>query len=368
MKDSSFKFIRERVIHSFLLKQNGSIHDLLVECNNAISEFDSNKIIGIRALEKQLKELKEIYNHPIVSYRPTLEEIRNKGYNSNKIYYAHKTVDIRKVKFLKYSTKFDLKVVLREDEKNKIQESFIILERFLGLPGWEWLDYIFEEGQESINLDTFLQQKISFEEDFSNMKGHFIKIKDSIINKYVLELSRKALGAENDLENKIIFHPAYLKIWKNKWYAFGYGESNKTKYLNFVLPIDKYISKINFLKNQKYIESKTNFSGEPFDTYYFKDIIGVTNYSHNNKVEKIILRFHDKEKFLRLDSKPPHYSWTILKNKNTYTDVSMDLKINPELRNLIHENSPGIEVLAPLNLRKRILKDLELTKSYYTNK
>ena len=57
MKDSYFKYHRELVIHSFLLNQKGSIHDLLVESNERIREIDSEKEIGLRALEKHLKEL-----------------------------------------------------------------------------------------------------------------------------------------------------------------------------------------------------------------------------------------------------------------------------------------------------------------------
>ena len=99
---------------------------------------------------------------------------------------------------------------------------------------------------------------------------------------------------------------------------------------------------------------------------FFKDIIGVTN-NLKSKSEKIILRFHSKEKFRRIDSKPPHESWEIINEEKSFIDILMTVKVNAELRNFIYENSPGIEVKKPNSLRNRIKKDLETALNYYTN-
>ena len=102
------------------------------------------------------------------------------------------------------------------------------------------------------------------------------------------------------------------------------------------------------------------------ETSYFKDIIGVTNVL-NKKPENIILRFHDKDKFDRLNIKPPHESWSIISEHNNYVDVSLIVKINSELRNLIYKNSPGLEVISPESFRKIISKEISRADSYYTN-
>lgn len=365
-KDSYFKFQRERIIHSFLLSLGGSIHDLLVECNKTIREIDPNKEIGLRALEKHLKELKEKHGYPIEKYRPSSDEIISKQYNTNFVDYPHKRVDVRKVKFLRYSRPFQLPSTIREDEYQKINEAFVILSRFNGQKGWEWLDYIYEDGRESLDLNTILDQKILFEEDFSGMLKYFSIIKDGLANKSVIEVKRIVYQGKTKVDLSVEFHPAFLKLWRNKWYAFGVGFSNGKKRNPYILPIDKHIKRIDYSKNRKFQEGGINFKGEPIATHYFKDIIGVTNYE-NKSPEDILLRFHSKEKFRRLDSKPPHLSWNKVFENESYIDVSLNVKINPELKNLLYEYSPGLEIIRPLELRELMRKELKKAEGYYAN-
>ena len=87
----------------------------------------------------------------------------------------------------------------------------------------------------------------------------------------------------------------------------------------------------------------------------------------NSKTEKVIIRFHSKEKFRRIDTKPPHISWEVIKEGDDFIDVLMILKINPELKNFIYENYSGIEIIKPKSLRNQIEKDLKTALNYYTN-
>ena len=370
MKDSYFKYHREQVIHSFLLNKKGSIHDLLAESNEKIREIDSEKEIGLRALEKHIKELKEKHSHPIISYRPSSEELQARNYNSNIIQYPHKKVDVRKVKFLKYSDEnFNPKGFLRNDEKNKIDEAFIILKRFIGQPGMEWLDEFIDNEDQILNLTPFLEKKIQFEENLARVKKPFSQIKDALDNEDVIKIKRDVRQSKLGYHD-LIFHPHFLKIWNNKWYAFGYAfEKNDNREFNnspYVLPVDENIKSIKVINDEPFQRTKFNYTGEPLETSYFKDIIGVTNVL-NKKPENIILRFHDKDKFDRLNIKPPHESWSIISEHNNYVDVSLIVKINSELRNLIYKNSPGLEVISPESFRKIISKEISRADSYYTN-
>ena len=365
-KDSYFKFKRERIIHSFLLSFGGNIHDLLQECNTAIREIDPNKEIGLRALEKHIKELTEDHGYPIEKYRPSNEDLISKNYGSNIVDYPHKRVDVRKVKFLRYSKPFKIPLKIRPDEYQKIDEAFIILKRFMGQKGWEWLDYLYEEGRDSLDLNTLLEQKISFEEDFSGMLKYFSIIKDATVNNTVLKVFRKIYQGRKEIHVELEFHPAFMKLWRNKWYAFGFGITNTKSRTPYILPIDKNIEKIEYSKNISFRKININFRGEPFSTYYFKDIIGVTN-DQNKIAEEIVLRFHSKEKFRRLDSKPPHTSWQVIREHENHIDVKLNVKVNPELWNLIYEFSPGLEVLKPISLRNKVKNDLESGLNNYAN-
>ena len=369
MKDSYFKYHRELVIHSFLLNGKGSIHDLLVESNARIREIDPDKEIGLRALEKHLKELREKHKFPIISYRPTNEELREKNYSSNVIQYPHKEIDIRKVKFLKYSKDFNPKGFLRDDEKNKIEEAFIILRRFIGQPGMEWLDeFIYNEDQ-LLNLTPFLEKKIQFEENLARVKKPFSLIKDALINEDVIKVKRDIRQSKLGYHD-LIFHTHFLKIWNNKWYAFGYAleqnDNREFKNSPYVLPIDENIKDIKIINDITFQKSQFNYTGEPLKTFFFKDIIGVTNVLNKNPID-IVLRFHNQDKFDRLNIKPPHESWNVINENGIYTDVKMKVKINSELRNLIYKNSPGVEVIAPNSFRNIIKNEINKALSYYTN-
>tara|TARA_B110000027_G_scaffold132522_1_gene158836 strand:- start:1395 stop:2489 length:1095 start_codon:yes stop_codon:yes gene_type:complete len=364
MKDFYFKHFREQVIHTFLTNENGSKHDLLLACNAKTRELDSEKEIGLRALEKHLKELKEKHGHPIESYRPSSEELIAKNYSGNIVEYPHKKVDVRKVKFLRYYESYNLEPFIRDDEKIKIDEAFIILKRFIGIPGWEWLDVFIEEDNYNLNLEPFINQKISFEENMSGAKRWYHKIKDCILNKYVIKVHRSVHNSTTG-EHILLFHSHYLKLWKNKWYAFGYANelTQKREFSPYVLPIDENIVKI---ENSK-VKLKTNtinYNGEPLNTYFFKDIIGVTNHKRT-MVSDVVIRVHDANKFDRLKLKPPHFSWMVIDSNKKYNDVSMNVKINNELLNFLYENSSGIEVLKPNSLRMIMAKKLNLAASYY---
>ena len=365
MKPKRIKYLRENLIHSFILNQNGSKHDLLLRCNELLSEYNCPEI-GLRTLEKHLKELKEKHDHPIESFIPTKDELLSKGYNSNIVDYPHRSVDVRKVRFLRYSDGFRPQDNLRSDEREKIDEAFIILSRFTGRPGWEWLDDILDFSKSTLDLDPLINQKISFEENHAGMRTYFSKIKDAIGSNTVLGIQRKVFRGTKQIIQNFSFHPSYLKLWKNKWYTFGVGEFENKIIKPYVLPIDKYLNKIGYPRGKVFMKLDYNFSGEPIETYFFKEIIGVTN-NIDIKPEQVIIRFHSKEKFRRIDAKPPHMSWQIVKEENNFVDILMILKINIELKNFIYENSPEIEVIKPKSLRNQIQKDLETALNYYAN-
>ena len=96
-------------------------------------------------------------------------------------------------------------------------------------------------------------QKIIYPENKSYKKG-FDKIKEAVFNNEVLKISltKKSSKITEELE----FHPHFLKMWKNKWYAFGYSPGSKHK--PYVLPIDTLIKKIKSI-NKKHVKSEFSY-------------------------------------------------------------------------------------------------------------
>jgi len=264
MREAKLKYKRQQIIYNFIHQRAGGALELLDKINNDISEIDPSKQIGLRTLQKQIKELKEKHGWPI---------IKDSG-------------------IFQFNEDFDYQE-LRKDEKNIINEAMLILERFDGKLGFEWLDEI---DMDSFDIN-FVNNSIQYEESTSPMK-YFIKFKNSIFNKNVLIVKRKILRENKEIQLSIEFHPHFLKKWNSKWYVFGLkkdlDKNEKGEKESYVIPIDIYINDVKETR-ETFIESKINYS-KSFENDYFLDIIGVTNYLDRNPVE-VMLKIHSKERF-----------------------------------------------------------------------
>ena len=142
--------------------------------------------------------------------------------------------------------------------------------------------------------------------------------------------------------------------------------SNTQEVLNYVIPIDKYISE-NGIKFMRKVFEETNIKySKIFDDDYFSEIIGVTNYLDKAKVN-VKLKIHSSERFRIIDSKPPHWTWLTIKESREYSIVEMNLKLNNELENFILQYSPDIEVIEPIELKENVKNKLKLGLDRYTN-
>ena len=224
MREPKLKFLRQNTIYTFIQNKMGGPKELLEKINSEISEIDPNQQIGSRTLQKQIKDLKDNRGWPI---------IKNSG-------------------VFEFEKNFD-EYVIYDDEMQKINEAFLILQRFIGKDGFEWLDTLDEY---SFDIDL-VNKIIQYEESNTGMSSYFKTFKNAIINKHVLTVKRKILRNGLDIELDIEFHPHFLKIYNNKWYVFGLkrelNESNLREVSNYVIPIDKYISLdgIKSLENMK---------------------------------------------------------------------------------------------------------------------
>ena len=157
---------------------------MLVECNNKIKEYDPDKQIGIRTLEKHLKKLKEVSNWPIKKYKPTRIELVQKKYPGTIINYPHRdNVDTTRVKFITLYENKKIPDTLSPEEHAKIQEAFTILDKYSGKEGFQWLEEFIDEGRNSIHIELLLKQKISYEEKFNRNASGFQILKVQLLTK-----------------------------------------------------------------------------------------------------------------------------------------------------------------------------------------
>ena len=135
---------------------------------------------------------------------------------------------------------------------------------------------------------------------------------------------------------------------------------------NILNDISKNINSIKEI-NSNYISTTINYE-EPIDggESFFDSIIGVTNFLNKNP-ENIKLRVHNYQMFKRIDSNPPHFSYTLEYqcDNNNYFDFSITVKENPELYKYLLSNCNFLEVLSPLKIRNNLLDKIKSAAKYY---
>ena len=346
MKDTYFHHLRHNIIHDFLLKGEGSTKDLLKKINAKILEFDPNKIIGLRSLQNDLNS--------IIKQGIDIEKFYPEGCDKRSPCIRYKDPDF----------KMDT-LDLTQNQKNTITDAFVILDRFIGKPGWEWLENIIDQRNDSLNIDQFMSKKISYTDSSSiispKISRILAEIKIGLFEKIPLEISRTT---NNNKEDRFVIHPHYLKFNKNKWYLLGYNKKNRAKV--WVVPIDKRIAAVS-QSNEKFIKSDIDYE-EPIDggESYFDPIIGVTNHINKSPI-KIVLRIYDKAKFNKIDTNPPHHSYQVVDKKESFVDVSFYIKENRELFNFLKENIEGVEHFHQVRARRmgpHLLVDLHIEVNY----
>ena len=238
---------------------------------------------------------------------------------------------------------------LNETEANQLREALLTLDRFKGLPQYNWINEINTRLESSFNLKKENNIIISFEQN-EYLKGlEFIpELYNAILYKKVLSVFYKSFNA-NESSN-IIISPYYLKQYNMRWFLFGKSESYKS-ITNLALDRIQSIE----IVNQVYIETEIDFNE------YFEDIIGVT--LPNENIENIIL-IVDKSLIQYITTKPLHGSQKI-KEVNTEFEVYLTIVPNYELETLLLSFGEKIKVKEPQLLVEKIKERVNKMKNNY---
>ncbi|MDP3312328.1 YafY family protein [Lutibacter sp.] len=310
--------------------RNYAIEDLVVECNKAIYEYS-----GINDGVKK----RQIY-----------EDIRfmesEQGWNID----LAKNKEGRRV-FYKYENpKFSISnQPLNETEANQLREALLTLDRFKGLPQYNWINELNTRLEASFNLKQKSDVIISFEEN-EYLKGleYIPELYNAILYKKVLNINYKNFKTE--ISTNIIINPYYLKQFNMRWFLFGKSEKYK---IITNLALDR-IESIE-VSAQDYVATGIDFNE------YFDDVIGVTIPS--DKIENIVLKI-DNSLIPYITTKPLHGSQKI---KETCSEFEVHLKLIPnyELEMLILSFGEKIQVLEPTNLVEKLKKRIHKMKNNY---
>ena len=167
--------------------------------------------------------------------------------------------------YYRYSDKnFSIKKqAINESEANQLKETLSILNRFKGMPQFDWMEEMLVRLESTFNLKTTINPIIDFEQN-PYLKGlnFFSELFNAIHYRKVLNVCYQSFKQENPIE--ICLHPYFLKQYNNRWFLFGL---NETKNSISNLALDRIIE-VNEV-NKQFIENEIIDFEE-----YFDDVVG----------------------------------------------------------------------------------------------
>lgn len=256
--------------------------------------------------------------------------------------------DGRKVYYRYDDTNFTInETLLSESEYNKLHEAVTMLERFKGMPCFEWMDDLLFKLQSGFKKSSTL---ILDFEHAPSLKGmhHLDRLFNSILYKQTLEIEYRTY---NNKVHTWTIHPYLIKQYNNRWFLFGKNASKNGLISN--LPLDR-------------IEGITD-SGIPYEEdngrlqQMLDNIVGVT-IDWNAKVDDIKLQFTPK-RFPYVLTKPLHKTQKVLSEEERIIQITVIP--NKELESLVLQFGNDVEILSPQSLRNQIKgKIQEMIKKY----
>lgn len=256
--------------------------------------------------------------------------------------------DGRKVYYRYEDINFTInETLLSESEYNKLNEAVTMLERFKGMPCFEWMDDLLFKLQSGFKKSSTL---ILDFEHAPYLKGmhHLDRLFNSILYKQTLEIEYRTF---NNILHAWTIHPYLIKQHNNRWFLFGKNASNGGVISN--LPLDR-------------IEGITD-SGVPYEEEDGKlqqmldNIVGVT-IDWNAEIQDVQLQFSEK-RFPYVITKPLHKTQTVTNEEERI--IQIQVIPNKELESLILQFGNDVEILSPKALRDQIKEKIqEMIKKY----
>ena len=311
-------------------KRKYTIEDLINKVNESLYDL-TGKEVKLRQIREDIKYMRDrvTYDAPIKAYPMA---------SGKQCYYRYEDPN-----FTIYNNEMSI------EEVNNLRSTIQMLGRYRGTPANAWLEEVISNLEYRFGVKANAENFISFEQN-DKLQGleHLSGIIDATVNHQPIELHYCSFKGH---EFKTVCHPYYVKQYNNRWFLFGWNDKFHSLG-NYAL--DRIISfkKVDtpFIKNNQI----------NFDTY-FQDIIGVTIPKEDTSTETIVLRF-SKERLPYVVSKPIHHSQTVNMEDRT---ITIKVKPNNELYQMIFSFVPDIEVLSPKPLRQKIMKKIEENLNKY---
>lgn len=194
-----------------------------------------------------------------------------------------------------------------------------------------------------LNESVSLRDRVIFENVPSGRK-FLATIIQAIRDNKKLEIRYKSFRQVEAVS--MIVEPYFLKEFKRRWYLYAYkGDPNGPH----IFALDRMIM-VDVLPDEFAVPAKF-MSGD-----YFRGVYGISVYP-NVKVENVSLRV-SVEQVQYLRTLPLHESQVEVVTENDYSIFEYDVKPNYEFMRDILALGSSVEVLAPMDLKKKVKDEI----------
>lgn len=300
-------------------------NDLLEKCNEALAElYGSDHGVKTRTLRSDISYLRERagkYDVDIIAER-----------DAEGNFYRYSKAD-----FSVFHQGFN------DQERIQLRETILMLQRFKGLPNFEWMTELAVKLEDKLKLGKNPGNFVSYEENVNYVGLDWFKdVFDAIVNSRVLDITYSKFNGSRPYYWKI--HPYFLKQYNKRWYLLGLNNfSKKISILALDRIMDMREIRLDYIPNTCIDLDE-----------YFKDIIGVTR--ANTPKEIIRLKFSE-HRFPYIETKPIHNSQRTIDHRNRIIEI--EVIPNKELISEILSYGIDVEVLSPQHLRGQIASILK---------
>ncbi len=332
MAQNKEAIVRYRAIDRCLRSKHGKygIEELRAACADALYDaFSERMSVSRRQIYDDLNHMESN-----AGYRAEIEHYRD----GKKMYYCYADPD--------FSIE---KVPVTPEEMDQLKETILMLNRFKGMPHFEWMEEILSKLEDKFHLKGAEDSVIGFEQNL-DLKGleNITPLFEAIVNKQVLNIRYKSFKKNKPITCEV--HPYFLKQYNNRWFLFGWN-TEFNAITNFALDRIEAVSHM-------LGEYKPKPAGLDFDEY-FDDVVGVT--IPKGKVEHIVMRVAP-DRYPYIKNKPLHPSQH---NYNKEFRVTIDVIPNNELIALLLSFGSQLEVLEPQNVREMMKEHVKTLNKFY---
>lgn len=333
MATSKHASIRYEVLDRCLQKESEDNTEKRLRelCCDAISELDpkyESAEISLRTFRNDIAYIKELAGKHDVN---VVSRLGRKGY-----YYHYDRDD-----FSIYKNE------LSDSEVGQLKCAMQLLSRFKGLPEYDSIADLGAKLEHKYGISSGGQTYVEYEHVESTGEEMMADICNFIIKQQPIKITYMPYGKP---EKEWIIHPYLLKEYNNRWFLFGYNET-EGRISN--APLDRIRADYEPVANTFIPNTYRDFST------FFNDVVGVT--VKESEPSKVIFRA-SAHRSPYIESKPLHHTQVVEDVGNRL--FSIKVIPNKELDSLILSYGGDLEVIEPDwyrdHIRQKVLEANEI--------